>query len=93
MTLRTSLLALGALACACVPALAQTATGGESAWGKPADLKPLLPPIIPPVLPPNSVLTPGSLGGEAPSPYSANPGYDAARAAPAPGLRITIPAR
>ena len=63
-------------------------------WGKPADLKPLLPPIIPPpLLPPNSVLTPGSLGGDAPSSYSANPAYDAARSAPAPGLRLTIPTR
>ena len=64
-------------------------------WGKPADLKPLLPPIIPPpLLPPNSVLTPGSLsGGDSPSSYSANPAYDERRSAPAPGLRLTIPTR
>ena len=63
-------------------------------WGKPADLKPLLPPIIPPpLLPPHSTLTPGSLGGEAPSSYSPNSAYDAARSAPAPGLRLTIPTR
>ena len=63
-------------------------------WGKPADLKPLLPPIIPPpLLPPRSSLTPGSLGGDAPSSYSSNPAYDATRSAPAPGLRLTIPTR
>ncbi len=63
-------------------------------WGKPADLKPLLPPIIPPpLLPPRSTLTPGSVGGDAPSSYSSNPAWDAARSAPAPGLRLTIPTR
>ena len=63
-------------------------------WGKPADLKPLLPPVIPPpLLPPHSTLTPGSLGGETPSSYSPNSAYDAARSAPAPGLRLTIPTR
>lgn len=63
-------------------------------WGKLADLKPLLPPVIPPpLLPPHSTLTPGSLGGEAPSSYSPNSAYDAARSAPAPGLRLTIPTR
>lgn len=63
-------------------------------WGKPADLKPLLPPIIPPpLIPPHSTLTPGSLGGDAPSSYSPNSAYDAQRSAPAPGLRLTIPSR
>ncbi|HKS62527.1 MAG TPA: hypothetical protein VJT13_12555 [Xanthobacteraceae bacterium] len=63
-------------------------------WGKPADLKPLLPPIIPPpLLPPHSTLTPGSLGGDTLSPSSPNSAYDAARSAPAPGLRLTIPTR
>lgn len=66
----------------------------DSAWGKPADLKWVLPPVIPPPLvPPRSTLTPGSLGGDAPSSYSANPAYDAQRSAPAPGLRLTIPTR
>ena len=63
-------------------------------WGKPADLKPLLPPIIPPpLLPPRSSINAGSLGGEAPSSYPPNPAYDAQRSAPAPGLRLTIPTR
>ena len=63
-------------------------------WGKPADFKPLLPPIIPPpLLPPRSSLTPGSLGSDAPSSYSPNSAYDAARSNPAPGLRLTIPTR
>jgi hypothetical protein len=63
-------------------------------WGKPADFKPLLPPIIPPpLLPPRSTLTPGSGGGDTPSSYSTNPAWDAARSAPAPGLRFSIPTR
>ena len=63
-------------------------------WGKPADLKPLLPPIIPPPLvPPHSTLTPGSLGGDGSSSYSPNSAYDSQRSAPAPGLRLTIPTR
>jgi len=70
------------------------AAQSQSDWGKPADLKPLLPPIIPPpLLPPHSTLTPGSLGGDTLSPYSPNSPYDAARSAPAPGLRLTIPTR
>ena len=63
-------------------------------WGKPADLKPLLPPIIPPPLvPPHSTLTPGSLSGDTSSSYSPNSAYDARRSAPAPGQRLTIPTR
>ena len=63
-------------------------------WGKPADLKPLLPPIIPPpLLPPHSTITPGSLSSDSPSSYSTNPAYDERRSAPAPGLRLTIPTR
>ena len=73
---------------------ARAQSQSESAWGKPADWKPLLPPIIPPpLLPPHSTITPGSLGGDAPSSYSPNSAYDAARSAPAPGLRLTIPTR
>ena len=63
-------------------------------WGKPADLKPLLPPVIPPpLLPPHSTLTPGSLSGDASSSSFPNSAYDAQRSAPAPGLRLTIPTR
>ena len=89
----------GPLLAFCVVLLASAASDARAQsqsdyWGKPADLKPLLPPIIPPpLLPPHSTLTPGSLGGDAPSSYSSNPAYDAARSAPAPGLRLTIPSR
>ena len=63
-------------------------------WGKPADLKPLLPPIIPPpLLPPPPPLPPGYLSGDRPSSYSPNSAYDSQRSAPAPGLRLTIPSR
>ena len=90
MIFRSSLLAAAILVLA-GDALAQSQS--ESAWGKPADWKPLLPVIPPPLLPPNSSITPGSLGGEASSGYSPNSAYDAQRSAPAPGLRLTIPTR
>ena len=94
---KIALLALCAAVLASVAdgAGAQTQSGIQSdTWGKPADLKWLLPPVIPPpLLPPNSTLTPGSLGGDAPSSYSPNSAYDAQRSAPAPGLRLTIPTR
>jgi hypothetical protein len=92
MTVRHGLLLICLLAS--IPGGAGAQSQSESAWGKPADWKPLLPPIIPPpLLPPHSAITPGSLGGEAPSGYSPNSAYDAQRSAPAPGLRLTIPTR
>ncbi len=92
--LRLALPLLGAILLGASGGIALAQTQSESAWGKPADWKPLLPPIIPPpLLPPHSSITPGSLGGDAPSAGSANPAYDAARSAPAPGLRLTIPTR
>lgn len=91
MSLKIALLAL----CVVLPGTsAAFAQSQPDYWGKPADLKPLLPPIIPPpLLPPRSTLNAGSLGGEAPSGYSPNSAYDAQRSAPAPGLRLTIPTR
>ncbi len=72
------------------PALAQSAKSDPP----PVDFKPLLSPILPPlVLPPNSYISPGSITGDPITPYSSNPGYDAARSAPTPGLRLTIPTR
>lgn len=72
------------------PALAQSAKSDPP----PVDFKPLLSPILPPlVLPPNSYISPGSISGDPITPYSSTPGYDAARSAPAPGLRLTIPTR
>ena len=82
--------------CVVLPGASSVASAQSQSdyWGKPADLKPLLPPIIPPpLLPSRSTLTPGSLGGDAPSSYSPNSAYDAQRSAPAPGLRLTIPTR
>jgi hypothetical protein len=88
MTLRkTALLALCILPLAAPPALAQADN-----YGKPVDLKPLLPPVIPPpLLPPNSLLTPGPALGESISPYSSAPLYDPTRNQATPGLRLTIP--
>jgi len=83
--------------CILVLATAADRAGAQSQsdyWGKPTDLKPLLPPIIPPpLLPPHSTLTPGSLGGDASSSSYPNSAYDAQRSGPAPGLRLTIPTR
>ena len=92
MSPRFSLLALS------IVLLGVAAPGGAFAqadnYGKPVDLKPLLPPIIPPpLLPPNSLLTPGSVVGDSQSPYSSAPLYDPTRSQATPGLRLTIPTR
>jgi hypothetical protein len=72
--------------------LAVTPAFAQSKDPPPADFKPLIQPILPPlVLPPNSYITPGAITGDPVTPYSSTPGYDAARSAPAPGLRLTIP--
>ena len=91
MTSRCGLLAICLLASIPCDALAQSQS--ESAWGRAADFKPLLPIIPPPLLPSNSAINPGSIGGDPYSGSSPNSAYDAARAAPAPGLRLTIPTR
>jgi hypothetical protein len=57
-------------------------------WGKPADLKPMLP-IIPPLLPPNSSITSGPAGGS----QVQTPLFDPTRDQATPGLRLTIPTR
>jgi hypothetical protein len=86
--LRPALLML-CLALLCVP-------GGASAqankWDKPVDLKPLVPPVLP--LPPDSQLNPGSVGGPQ-SPYGNAPLQipGASSTQPAPGVRLSIPAR
>ena len=87
MNLRTaSLLALCTLLLVSpLPAFAQSSKDNA------LDLKPLLPPMRP-FLPPNSSLTPGTVEGVSPSPYSSGPMYDSARQPlPAPGIRLTIP--
>jgi hypothetical protein len=57
-------------------------------WGKPADLKPMLP-IIPPLLPPNSTITSGPASGS----QVQTPLFDPTRDQATPGLRLTIPTR
>jgi len=76
--------------------LATNAAAGQPAKSDPppADFKPLLSPVLPPLLlPPNSYISPGSISGDPITSHSSTPGYDATRSAPAPGLRLTIPAR
>jgi hypothetical protein len=74
----------------CVP-------GGVSAqedkWGKPVDLKQLIPPLPPIVpMPRNYDLSPGTVGGraDAPAPLQ-SPGLPATQSAP--GIRFSIPSR
>jgi hypothetical protein len=86
----------GALLALCI-LLAAAASGRAFAqadnYGKPVDLKPMLPPIIPPLLPPNSLLTPGPVSGGAQFPYSGAPMYDPTQSQATPGLRLTVPTR
>ncbi len=84
----TALLAFCILAAAPGGAFAQQP---DSGWGKPSDLKPLLPPVLPPVIPPNSLLTTGPALGDGLSPYASGPLNDPSRSQATPGLRLTIP--
>jgi len=82
--------ALFALLASAAPSFAQTQKSDPPA----ADFKPLIAPVLPPnFFPRNSAINPGSITGDPITPYSSTPGYDAARSAPAPGLRLTIPTR
>jgi len=89
MLLKATLVCMALLAAA--PSFAQSSKSSDP---PPADFKPPIQPLLPPlVLPPNSYISPGSITGDPVTPYSSTPGYDAARSAPAPGLRLTIPSR
>jgi hypothetical protein len=74
------------------------AHGGASAqednkWGKPVDLKLLIPPVVP--IPRNYQLNPGTVG-ETRTPYSTlTPLQNPAVSSPqgAPGIKLTIPTR
>jgi hypothetical protein len=87
---RASLLALCIVLAAAAPGRAFAQADN---YGKPVDLKPMLPPIIPPLLPPNSLLTPGPVSSGTQSPYSSAPLYDPTQSQATPGLRLTIPSR
>jgi hypothetical protein len=86
--LRHALLAL----CIVLPCTPGDAFAQANQWDKPVDLKPFVPPIVP--LPPNSRLNPGTVGGAPTTNTTAplqNPNLSATE--PAPGIRLTIPAR
>jgi hypothetical protein len=88
-----ALLALCIVACAPSGAFAQTNQFAQAnQWDKPVDFKPLIPPVVP--LPPNSRLNAGSVGGYQ-TPYTTAPlqNPNLSPTEPAPGLRLTIPAR
>jgi hypothetical protein len=81
----------GLVVAAAPPALAQSqSSSSESAWGKPADLKPLIPPLPRVFIPPNSAITSGSVDTGAAAGSSL---YDPTRDQATPGLRFTIPTR
>jgi hypothetical protein len=84
---RSTLLALGfALLCA------SGAAAQDDKWDKKYELKPLLPPVVP--LPPSSRLDSGTVGGTQ-TPYTSAPlqNPNLSSAPPAPGLKLSIPAR
>jgi len=77
----------GALLCAPGGAFAQA-----NQWDKPVDLKSLVPPVVP--LPPNSRLNPSTVGGyQGPSTTIPLQNPNTSTSDPAPGLKLTIPAR
>jgi hypothetical protein len=68
------------------------ASAQEDKWGKPVDLKLLIPPVPPVVpLPRNYQLNPGTVGGTQ-TPYT-SPLQNSSSAPPAPGIKLTIPTR
>jgi hypothetical protein len=71
-----------------VSATSASAQSQFDPWGKPADLKPIVP-IIPPLLPPNSTITSGPAGGS----QVQTPLFDPTKDQATPGLRLTIPTR
>jgi hypothetical protein len=80
------------LALCILPLAAPAALGQANQYDKPVDLKGLVTPIVP--LPPNSRINPGSVGGYQ-TPYTTAPLQkpDFTTNDPAPGLKLTIPAR
>jgi hypothetical protein len=86
-----------ALLALCIAAATALAPGGALAQtDKPIDYKQFIVPVLPPLqaFPPNSQINPGIVGGSS-DPYTTAPlqGPPAASVAPAPGLKLTVPAR
>ena len=80
------------LALCILPLAAASARAQANQYDKPVDLKGLVPPIVP--LPPKSKLNPGSVGGyQDPTTTAPLQKPDFTTNAPAPGLKLTIPAR
>lgn len=80
------------LALCILPLWAPGAFAQANQWDKPVDLKGLVPPVVP--LPQNSRINPSSVGGNQ-TPYTTAPLQrpDFSTNDPAPGLKLTIPAR
>ena len=85
---RHALLAL----CIALPFAPVGASAQQNQWDNPVDLKQLVPPVVP--LPSNSRLNPGTVGGTQ-TPYTTAPlqNPNLSPSDPAPGIRLTIPAR
>ena len=81
--------AAGVLHLPCAPG---AAFAQANQWDRPVDLKQLIPPVVP--LPPNARLNPGTVGGYQ-TPYTTAPLQNPNNLSnePAPGLKLTIPAR
>jgi hypothetical protein len=85
---RSALLAF----CVLMPCAPHGALAQANQFDKPVDLKPLIPPVVP--LPPNSRLNLGTVGGyQAPSTTAPLQNPNLSPNDPAPGIRLTIPAR
>jgi hypothetical protein len=78
--------------CIMLPCASGAAFAQANQWDKPLDFKQLVPPVVP--LPPNSRLNPGTVGGYQ-TPYTTAPlqNPNLSPTDPAPGIRLTIPAR
>ncbi len=78
--------------CLVLPLAPVGAWAEQNQWENPVDLKQLIPPVVP--LPPNSRLNAGTVGGSQ-VPYTTAPlqNPNLSPSEPAPGFRLTIPAR
>jgi hypothetical protein len=78
--------------CVMLPCAPGSALAQANQFDKPLDFKPLVPPVVP--LPPNSRINPATVGGYD-TPHTTAPlqNPNLSPNEPAPGLRLTIPAR